>query len=356
MKKICFFIGNLNLTGGTERVTSVLANILDENSYDVSILSIYEGLNPAFEVSNKIGLFQLFSQQVSMKAKFLTSILRLRNFIQDNKIETLIVVDSISCVFTVPALFGLKVNHVCWEHFNFNFNLGSHFRDFGRKIATKYCDYVVTLTNTDRAYWVNYYKNPKAKIVTIYNPSPYKIQETNPRLDSKVALYVGRLSKEKGTDLLLDSWAIVSKQRSDWVLKIVGTGLEENNLKLQCKQLGIENLVSFEGERKDLAPYYRDAKFLCLPSREEGFGMVIVEAYSFGLPVLAFNIETGPKELIGQDTGLLVEPYDIESYSKNILDMIILNEESYNILSSQCKENSLMFTEVKVFSKWKEIL
>ena len=104
MKKICFFIGNLNLTGGTERVTSVLANILYEQGYDISILSIYEGLTPTFEVNQGIKLFQLFSKKVSMKSKFITSILHLRGFVIKNKIETLIVVDSISCIFSIPAL------------------------------------------------------------------------------------------------------------------------------------------------------------------------------------------------------------------------------------------------------------
>ncbi len=356
MKKICFFIGNLNLTGGTERVTSVLANILYKEGYDVSILSIYDGLTPAFEISEGIKLFQLFSQKVSMKAKFLTSILSLRSFIQDNKIDTLIVVDSISCIFTVPALIGLDVKHICWEHFNFKFNFGSRFRDFGRKIATKYCDYVVTLTLKDGADWRNYFKNSKAKIVTIYNPSPYIVQDVSLLEKSKTVLYVGRLSKEKGVDLLLDAWAISIKNHPEWHLKIIGTGLEGDHLKQKCQELDIQDSVSFLGEQKNLQPYYREAKFLCLPSREEGFGMVIVEAHAFGLPVLSFDIETGPRELIVEGTGFRVASYDVELFSNNILKIIDMADYDYLQYSLACKKNMSKFSKETIFSHWKEVL
>lgn len=356
MKKICFFIGNLNLTGGTERVTSVLADILYKQGYDVSVLSIYEGLAPAFEISEGIKLFQLFSQKVSMKAKFLTSILRLRSFIQDNKIETLIVVDSISCIFTIPALIGLDVKHICWEHFNFKFNFGSHFRDFGRKIATKYCDYVVTLTLKDSADWRNYYKKTKAEIVTIYNPSPYIVHDVSLKEKSKTVLYVGRLSKEKGVDLLLDAWVISIKIRPDWHLKIIGAGLESDHLKQKCKELNIQDSVSFLGEQKNLQPYYREAKFLCLPSREEGFGMVIVEAHAFGIPVLSFDIETGPRELIVEGTGFRVEPYDVGLFANNILKIIDMTDFDYQQCSVACKNNMLNFSKETILSHWKRVL
>lgn len=63
--------------------------------------------------------------------------------------------DSICCIFTVPALWGLNIRHICWEHFNFNVNLGVKFRDIGRKWAARYCDYIITLTTRDKELWEN---------------------------------------------------------------------------------------------------------------------------------------------------------------------------------------------------------
>lgn len=356
MKKICFFIGNLNLTGGTERVTTVLANILVEQGYDVTILSISEGLSPSFDVSPDIQLFQLFNTPVSMKLKFFSSINRIRRFVIENEIETFIVVDSISCIFTAPALFGLDVNHICWEHFNFKFNFGSKFRDLGRKIATLRCNYIVTLTKNDAEQWHCYYKKTKANIITIYNPSPYQVQEVTPIKDTKIVVCVGRLSYEKGVDLLLDAWARVILNKSDWCLKIIGHGAELDNLKQKSIDLKIQNSVYFEGEVSDVTTYYRDANFLCLPSRNEGFGMVIIEANSFGLPVLAFDIETGPRELIVEGTGHRVKPYDIEEFSKNILKMMNMTNSEYKQYSIECKKNMLNFSKETILSHWKDVL
>ena len=114
--------------------------------------------------------------------------------------------------------------------------------------------------------------------------------------------------------------------------------------------------MCFEGECKTLMPYYREAKFLCLPSRDEGFGMVIIEAYSFGLPVLAFNIETGPKELIENNTGFLAEPYNIDEFSNNILKLINMKKDVYVEMSLECKEKVKIFQAKETFLKWHEIL
>lgn len=356
MKKICFFIGNLNLTGGTERVTSVLANILNENGYDISILSISEGLNPSFEVYNKIKLYQLFAKKVSMKINFINSILKIRKFVVTHEIETFIVVDSISCVFTTPALFGLKINYICWEHFNQEMQLGSKFRGIARLLATKYCDHIVVLTNVDKMKWLIYYKSINAKLKTIYNPNPFSTVSTL-NTNSKNVLFVGRLSHEKGCDLLLEAWSKVVKLKSEYKLIIVGDGAEKNNLFELCKKLNIEKNVDFKGFKYSLCDEYTDAKVLCLPSRSEGFGMVIVEANSFGLPVISFDIETGPKELIENDVnGYRILDFNIDSLKTKIIEYMEMDADDYEKLADSCKKSVTKFNTKEIFLSWKEIV
>ncbi len=153
MQKICFLIGDMSLSGGTERVTSIIANELAKRYYQVSILSLSNGVDSFFKLNESIGLYSLYSQKVSMKKNFIGCCFKIRKFVQQHKIDTLIVVDSISCIFSVPAIWGLKVKHICWEHFNFNVNLGVKFRDIGRQLAARYCDIVVTLTKRDKELW-----------------------------------------------------------------------------------------------------------------------------------------------------------------------------------------------------------
>ncbi len=107
------------------------------------------------------------------------------------------------CVLLYLALFGLRVKHICWEHFNFKNNNGVVFRDYGRKIAAKYCDYVVTLTQRDKELWKRT-KKINAKIVAIANPGLLRrYREYSKFRVIKQFLTVGQLTHVKGFDLLL---------------------------------------------------------------------------------------------------------------------------------------------------------
>lgn len=357
MKKICFLVGNINSSGGTERVTTLIANELSRNKYDISILSITDGDKPFFKLNDRVDFFSLYNEKISFKKNFINVVWKIRKFIQINKIETLVVVDSIACIFTLPALYGLKVNHICWEHFNFKNNNGAKLRDIARKWASKYCDYVVTLTQQDKQLWEKGLKNINAQIISISNSSPYENIQNNPSLKFKIVLAVGRLTHVKGFDLLIDAWAKVCKVNQEWTLRIVGSGEEENNLKDQVNRLGIVDRVNFIAATKDIIKYYETSSFYCLSSRFEGFPMVLLECQSFGLPAVAFNCDTGPSEIIIDNVnGKLVKNGDIEDLSKKILELINLTEDQYSHYVLNSKVNMERFEIKKVLKMWNEIL
>lgn len=357
MKKICFLIGNMNLTGGTERVTSLIANGLASKGHQISILSLSEGKHSFFEINKEITLHSLFDHQVSMKKNFIGCCYKVRQFVKQHDIDTIIVVDSILCVFTVPALIGLKIQHICWEHFNFNVDLGVSFRRLGRKWAAKYCDYVVTLTRRDKELWQQGLKNIKAKIVPIANPTPYENIENTPSLEYKTVLAMGRLTYQKGFDLLLDAWALVCKRNHDWTLKIVGSGEDELKLKEQAKRLDIENRVIFISATKDVQQYFRTSSFFCLSSRFEGFGMVLIEAQSFGLPIIAFDCEAGPSDLIEhEENGYLIEQLNTESLARILLKSLKLQDIEYQKMVDFSFANSKNYTLESILPNWVDLI
>lgn len=358
MKRVCFLIGNINLTGGTERVTSIIANRLcKEDQYEVSILSLSEGMQPAFPLDPRISLFSLSKEKRSMKKMFFLCLWKIRQFIIHEEIDTLVVVDSISCVFTVPALIGLSVKHICWEHFNFINNNGSKYRDFGRKLAAKYCDIVVTLTLRDTKLWIKGLGKISANMVCIPNPSPYEIAEHTPSKEFKIILAVGRLRYVKGFDLLLKAWAIVCSRNKDWILKIAGDGEEAENLKGLAQTLQIQDRIEFLGSVRDMTACYKNSTFLCLSSRNEGFPMVMLEAQSFGLPIVAFDCETGPSDIIKNNiNGVLCGNGDILALSNGILKIINLDDLEYGKYIVSSKENSLNFKIDKIIKLWESIL
>lgn len=357
MKKVCFLIGNLDNSGGTERVATLIANKLVKMSYNVSIISLTGGKCPFFELNDSIRTYSLYPDKVSFKTNFFGVVYKLRDFVKKNKIDSFVVVDSISCVFTVPAFYGLKLNHICWEHFNFNANLGVKSRDLGRRLAAGYCDYVVTLTKRDKELWEQGLKNIKAKIIPIANPTSYENTNHTPSLEYKNVLAMGRLTYQKGFDLLIDAWALVCQTNLDWTLRIVGTGEDEEHLKQQAKNLGIYDRISFVPATKSVELYYTTSSFYCLSSRFEGLPMVLLEAQAFSLPIVAFDCDTGPSEIIDNEVnGFLVNNGNINNLSKAIERIIELDNTLYSELSKNAKTTSSRFLINNIINSWKKII
>lgn len=357
MKKICFLIGNLNNAGGTEKVTTMIANTLSENHCEVFILNLSEGGTPFFKTSPNLKIFSLFSKPVSFKSNYFSAVYKIRNFIQDNKIDSFVVVDSISCLFSIPALFGLGINHICWEHFNFKNNNGIKLRDFARKLAARYCQTVVTLTNRDRQMWLTHLKKVNAQIYVIPNPIDNQSEKNIPSQNSQIVISVGRLVQVKGFDLLLQAWKIVVEKYSTWQLYIVGAGEEELNLKNLTHALNIIDNVIFTGSSNNVAKYYKKSSFYCLSSRFEGFPMVLLEAQSYGLPIVAFDCDTGPAEIVTNGlNGYLTIPENVSDLARNILRMIELEDLNFNKMSNLSYENSKKFNSNRIIKDWLRIL
>ena len=357
MSNICFLIGNISHSGGTERVTTIIANELAKKNQQVHILSLSGAGSPFFEQHQNIINSSLFTTNVSMRRHLLSVIAKIRKYLTEHQIDTLVVVDSISCVFTVPACLGLKINHICWEHFNFKVNLGTRLRDLGRWMAAKWCTKIVTLTERDKSFWIEKYPKINNKIFVIANPSLFKNLDHQPTLESRTVLAVGRLDYIKGFDLLLEAWALVCKEVDErWMLNIVGGGQEEANLKQLAQNLAIEARVIFSGQQKDVDSFYKKASIYCLTSRNEGFPMVLLEAQSYGLPIVAFDCDTGPAEIIRNgENGYLVENFNIQDFSRNIFKMMNLNKEDWHSFIIHSNDNAENFKIEKIISQWYKV-
>lgn len=353
MKKICFLIGDINHSGGTERVTTLIANEMAKEN-QIYILSLSGGRTPFFEQNSSIINENLFDKKVSMKKNFLSTVLKIRKYLLTNKINTLIVVDSISCVFTVPACIGLKLQHICWEHFNLNVNLGSKFRDLGRWMAAKFCNQIITLTERDKGFWdAKYNLASSEKVIAIPNPSPYELQDNQPTLTNKTILCVGRLTYQKGFDLLIPAWANIAPQLLDWKIIIVGTGEDENVLKEMAIEYNVSDSIEFVGQQKSMDLFYRKASFFCMSSRFEGLPMVLLEAQSYGLPIVSFDCDTGPGEIISDSSnGYLCSPESVNELGESLFRLINLNNLIFNDFIEKSKKNSLKYSISHIIYKW----
>lgn len=227
--KVLILGGNFNNTGGTERVGSMLANGLSEVGYEILLGSISYGDKPFFPINEDINVISLFNSPGRTLYRTPNIIYKIRKLLKEENIDTLIVVETMSVLFTLPATLGLPVKHICWEHFNFNDDLGKKGRRVARQLAARYCDSVVTLTERDKSYWLQGTQH-KSQITAIANPCPFPVQEYIKGEDTKIVLAVGRLTYQKGFDMLLEAWIQVNQVMPDWTLKIVGEGEDRAKL------------------------------------------------------------------------------------------------------------------------------
>lgn len=159
---------------------------------------------------------------------------------------------------------------------------------------------------------------------------------------------VGSLIKRKGTDLLLDALALIREEK--WELNIVGEGPEEENLRSQAASLGIEHRVHFCGFTTGavLTEMYEKSSVFILPTREDCFGLVILEAMCCGLPVISSRYADGAYDLVKDDqNGLIIDPYDKRSFADAIMTLIRnsgkktgMSIASKKISAESCFENT----------------
>jgi glycosyltransferase involved in cell wall biosynthesis len=158
-------------------------------------------------------------------------------------------------------------------------------------------------------------------------------------------LIVGRVIKAKGHHYLLHA---LQKVSVPYRLIVAGDGQELAEIKEVSLKLGIAKNVDFRGYISDIDSCYREADLVIAPSIGEGFGMVVLEAFSNGKPVIAFDVPAFNEIISHGDNGFLVKPFDIDEMAdvitRLLLDVSLLNKLSKNALESACNSFSLSKT------------
>ncbi len=163
-------------------------------------------------------------------------------------------------------------------------------------------------------------------LLTIDNKQ-YKVQNTK-RVSGRM-LYVGSMIKRKGIDLLINALPYVE---SKWHLHIVGNGNDEEKKALQtlAEMNNIEKNIIWCGykEGDDLILEYEEAEVFVLPTREDCFGLVLLESLYAGTPIISSKYADGAYDIVKAGVnGLIIDPFDSKTFAK-ALD-IILNDKEY---------------------------
>lgn len=318
--------GTGSATGGIRSVVNQ-ANALADR-HDVEIVSVFKRRRPPFRLDPRVRRRTLMYRRRNPLKRLLLSLLeRLpsrivpedENRFKDFSLATDLLVrhylrrvDADVVVATRPALNLLaarlgprSLTRIGEDHMNF--------RSYKPKLAGAIrrwypaLDAVTVLTTPDASEYRSAL-GAAARVEQLPNMVPAATEEPAP-LIAKVIVAAGRLTRQKGFDMLVDAFARVHEAHPDWQLRIYGQGPLRDTLSEQIDRHGLTGHVRLMGTTRRFERALREGSMFVLSSRYEGLPMTVLESMTQGVPVVAFDCHTGPSDIIthGED-GLLVPP------------------------------------------------
>lgn len=346
--RVCF-VGNFT-AGGTESATFLLANKLSQ-FFEVFLVNISEQ-TPFFYLNNRIQMEYLNSGNIFKR------IIKLSKYLKQNDIDVVIAVEAMTGIYSIPSSIVSRCKNVIWEHANYFQNQGTKHINKVRQLELSMVDDYVVLTKRDLANFKNNF-NIKCNIEYIYN-TVERIEDICYNIDSKIIVSAGHIRDIKNFIIIPDIGKIVFKKHPDWVWKIYGecTGSYFESVRKKVNEYGLENNIIFMGRTNEMGKVYREASMHVMTSKMEGLPMVLLEAKAYGLPLISFDIETGPDEIIDNNlNGFLIEPYNIDEMAKKICELIenrdLRQKFSYNahIGIEKFEVNSIINKWIKIIER-----
>ncbi|GAA2062954.1 hypothetical protein GCM10009801_06460 [Streptomyces albiaxialis] len=249
--------------------------------------------------------------------------------------------------FTAPGVLRVGQEHLHYGH---------HRPALARQIDRWYrrLDAVTVLTAADRRTYEERLAGSGVRVERIPNPLP----DTEPprsALDRPLILSAGRLVRTKGFDTLIRAFAPIAEHHPDWRLRIYGAGPERDRLRGLIHRLHLYNHVHLMGITPHLEREMAKASVFALASRHEGFGMVLAEAMSHGVPPVSFDCPLGPREIITGGAGLLVSPPgDTEALTK-ALGLLVERPDARRALGARARTAARRYSTERVRAHWETL-
>lgn len=350
--KIVFSNKALNNPGGTERVTAILSKELAERGHEVHIISfVGSDKETFFPIDSRVKIHYLAptKDRYPFPIRDIRRIVLMRKIYKEINPDIILIVDAGRSFVNIPASRGFKT--ITWEHFNVdvNWHLGHR---LSRKIAAKYSDLIVTLTEPAAQAYKSQFKAKNA--ICIYNPVTVDASEPS-KLDKKVCMAMGWLGAQKNFIDLINAWHLTKARNEGWKLRIIGQGKQKSMLENRINELGLNDSIEMLPPQKNVVEQYKNASLYAMSSRNEGLPLVLIEAMAMGLPIVSYDCPTGPADIVSHEkTGLLIPYLNVEALAEG-LDRVMLNEDLREKFHEESLKEVEKFSVKTIVDKWETV-
>jgi glycosyltransferase involved in cell wall biosynthesis len=354
--KILYITNGINGSGGLERVLSIKASMLtDQYSYDVSILTLNEPNNQSFyDFSPNIKIVRVNTTRRNGLDYFLSYCRELQKEIHNIQPDIICVCDDGLKGFTLPVMIKTSAKWVYERHVSKLIDIKDTDNFFKKNISSmqwklmeilaKNFDRFVVLTEKNLLEWERL-----NNIIVIPNPLSFNNDQIS-TLDNKKVICVGKISYQKGQDILINLWKEVNKKFPEWQLHLYGK--EDLNF-INTNELG--NNIFFHPPEKKILQKYLESSIYVMPSRFEGFGMVLIEAMICGLPCISFDCNYGPSDIIvNNEDGFLVQNGNSDLFKKR-LEQLIQDEKLRKNMGKKSRDNVERFSANHIVATWNNL-
>ena len=373
--KIVYIYDSIARIGGLERILTDKMNYLAETyNYEVYLVTSAQGQHPfSFPISSKVKHIDIntrfhiqyqykYPRRLWIKWKLNRRIKSsLNNIIQKInpdiiigtsyyeadticllKCNAKIIIESHCAKSYTGKNDGIKRNSFIQFLYNQKYSIYN-------QVIKKNSDAIITLTKGDAIEWGEPHK-------TYIIPNVItQIATSCSSCENKKVIAVGRLTHQKGFNILIEVWKQVKHKYPNWELDIYGSGELENNLKEQISKEGLQNNITIHPPTAKIYQEMQNSSIFVCTSRYEGFGLVIIEAMTNGLPCISFDCPYGPSDIItdGKD-GFLVPNGNIQAMADKIC-YLIENEEARKEMGRKAHHSAMRYAPENIMPMWEKL-
>lgn len=354
--------------GGVENVIATTASMLCEK-YDVEIVSLYKNKEEIpFKIDDKVTITYLFDT-ISNRREFLDVLhkFNVKGIIKEGikscyilihksvRMKRYIVRSNAKMLISTRLEYSRLLNEFGRDktikiHQEHTYNVEDKY--VGKLNRLKYLDYIMPVSKV----LCNKYKG-RVSVPIMFIPLALDYYPKNSelsKLDTKQLITLGRLEPVKGYKDLIDVMEILVKNDKEITLNIFGDGSEFESLKEIISQKNLSNNVKLWGYKthKFIQSFMINSSLYVMSSLEESFGLVLIEAMSYGIPCIAFSSAEGAKSILNKSNGFMVDDRNKDEMAHMILDYFAMPNDKRMDLGKNARKTSEEYKYATVKKKW----